>query len=64
MIVGDKAAEATLKYRPLTLFAPTNRAFQNFGTNRTSILYHMCKCKSISGINVRPSSFTTENNIL
>lgn len=44
MIKADQAAEMMLNFRPLTLFAPTNRAFQAFGNNKTSVFYHMCEC--------------------
>lgn len=43
MIQSNPVAEATLKLRPLTMFAPTNRAFQSFGNNKTNVLYHICK---------------------
>lgn len=37
-------ANTTLTYRHVTVFAPTNRAFQKYGGNlKNLVLYHMCE---------------------
>lgn len=38
----NPVAMSALQYRPLTIFAPTNQAFQRFKGNG-SVLYHICK---------------------
>lgn len=38
----NPVAMSALQYRPLTIFAPTNQAFQRFIGN-ASVLYHICK---------------------
>ncbi|XP_063703463.1 fasciclin-1 isoform X2 [Culicoides brevitarsis] len=40
LLERNPIALATLRYRPLTIFAPTNQAFQRFKGN-TSVLYHI-----------------------
>jgi uncharacterized surface protein with fasciclin (FAS1) repeats len=32
---------STLRHRSVTIFAPTNQAFQRYQGNRTNVLYHM-----------------------
>ncbi|XP_059609328.1 fasciclin-1-like isoform X2 [Phlebotomus argentipes] len=41
LLERNQVAMASLKYRSLTLFAPTNEAFQRFSGNTTHVLYHM-----------------------
>ncbi|XP_055593864.1 fasciclin-1 isoform X2 [Uranotaenia lowii] len=41
LIQGNPIASAALKLRALTIFAPTNQAFQRYQGNRTIVLYHI-----------------------
>ncbi|CAO1432098.1 unnamed protein product [Diamesa tonsa] len=41
LLERNPAAVATLQFRSLTLFAPTNEAFQRYGDAKTNVLYHM-----------------------
>ncbi|GAB0092810.1 fasciclin-1 [Sergentomyia squamirostris] len=41
LLERNQVAMSSLKYRSLTLFAPTNEAFQRFSGNTTHVLYHM-----------------------
>ena len=41
LLERNEAATSTLKHRAVTLFAPTNQAFQRYQGNRTNVLYHM-----------------------
>ncbi|XP_055681274.1 fasciclin-1 isoform X2 [Lutzomyia longipalpis] len=41
LLERNQVAMASLKYRSLTLFAPTNEAFQRFTGNTTHVLYHI-----------------------
>lgn len=43
MLERDGAATAALKYRAVTVFAPTNQAFQRYPDMKISVLYHMSK---------------------
>ncbi|XP_055716286.1 fasciclin-1-like isoform X2 [Phlebotomus papatasi] len=41
LLERNQVAMASLKYRSLTLFAPTNEAFQRYTGNTTHVLYHI-----------------------
>lgn len=41
--MGDAAAKAGLDFRALTVFAPTNQAFQRYPDIKANVLYHMSK---------------------
>lgn len=44
LLEASQVANTTLTYRHVTVFAPTNRAFQKYnGTTKNLVLYHMCK---------------------
>lgn len=38
---------SNLQLRSLTMFAPTNEAFQKYKGNVTQVQYHMCKCSIV-----------------
>lgn len=43
MLVNDAAAKAALDFRSVTVFAPTNQAYQRYPDTRGNVLYHMSK---------------------
>lgn len=43
LIERNPIASSNLKLRALTIFAPTNQAFQRYLGNKTLVQYHMCK---------------------
>lgn len=43
-IEKNKIAMSNLELRALTMFAPTNEAFQKYKGNTTHVQYHMSKC--------------------
>ncbi|KOX70455.1 Fasciclin-1, partial [Melipona quadrifasciata] len=56
LLEASQVANTTLTYRHVTVFAPTNRAFQKYnGTTKNLVLYHMCKYLAYSR-HVRPKS--------
>ncbi|RLU21795.1 hypothetical protein DMN91_006171 [Ooceraea biroi] len=44
LLEASHVANTTLTYRHVTVFAPTNRAFQKYnGSTKNLVLYHMCE---------------------
>jgi len=44
LLEASQVANTTLTYRHVTVFAPTNRAFQKYnGSTKNLVLYHMCE---------------------
>jgi hypothetical protein len=44
LLEASQVANTTLTYRHVTVFAPTNRAFQKHnGSTKNLVLYHMCE---------------------
>lgn len=45
LIERNKIAMSNLQLRSLTIFAPTNEAFQKYNGSPVQVQYHMCKYK-------------------
>lgn len=43
LLERDDAGKSTLKYRTVTMFVPTNEAFQRYQRQNPKILYHIGK---------------------
>lgn len=46
LLQHNEAAKSTIEHRGVTVFAPTNRAFQKYAVSNDHgdlVLYHMCK---------------------
>lgn len=43
LIERNKIAMSNLQLRSLTIFAPTNEAFQKYNGSPVQVQYHMCK---------------------
>lgn len=43
LLNADGAAKAALQFRALTIFAPTNQAFQRYPSLKANVLYHISK---------------------
>lgn len=53
LLENSAIANTTLQFRQVTLFAPTNLAFQKYqGSKDDLILYHMCKWQSYRFVTV------------
>lgn len=50
LIERNPIAMANLKLRSLTIFAPTNEAFQKYTGSAVQVQYHMCKQQSVYNI--------------
>ncbi|KAL9692751.1 hypothetical protein quinque_005536, partial [Culex quinquefasciatus] len=59
LIERNPIASAALKLRALTIFAPTNQAFQRYLGNKTVVLYHISTVATPSNSWGRPSPRTT-----
>lgn len=55
LIERNQIAMSNLKLRSLTIFAPTNEAFQKYTGSSVQVQYHMCKFQTITEISVHSS---------
>ncbi|KAG5325203.1 FAS1 protein, partial [Pseudoatta argentina] len=63
LLEASQVANTTLTYRHVTVFAPTNRAFQKYnGSTKNLVLYHMFHTNASNiGINGYPNSLKSES---